>query len=76
MVVQLALAVVAGLLSEGVPPAPVLVAISGVSALAAVAIALSLRVRSLAAVGLVRVPVRTVLSASDSAWSCGWSPAS
>jgi len=61
VVVQLALAVVAGLLSEGVPPAPVLVAISGVSALAAVAIALSLRVRSLAAVGLVRVPVRTVL---------------
>ena len=61
VVVQLALAVVAGLLSEGVPSAPVLVAISGVSALAAVAIALSLRVRSLAAVGLVRVPVRTVL---------------
>ncbi|WP_433033711.1 lysostaphin resistance A-like protein [Actinomycetospora sp. CA-053990] len=61
VVVQLALAVVAGLLSEGVPPAPVLVAISGVSALAAVAIALSLRVRSFAAVGLVRVPVRTVL---------------
>ncbi|GAA4765474.1 CPBP family intramembrane glutamic endopeptidase [Actinomycetospora chibensis] len=61
VVVQLALAVVAGLLSEGVPSAPVLVAISGVSALAAVAIALSLRVRSRAAVGLVRVPVRTVL---------------
>lgn len=61
VVVQLALAVVAGLLSEGVPSAPVLVAISGVSALAAVAIALSLRARSLAAVGLVRVPVRTVL---------------
>ena len=61
VVVQLALAVVAGLLSEGVPPAPVLVAISGASALAAVAIAVALRVRSFASVGLVRPTPRTVL---------------
>jgi uncharacterized protein len=61
IVVQLALAVVAGLLSDGVPPAPVLVAISGASAFAAVAIAVGLRVRTFASVGLVRPTPRTVL---------------
>jgi membrane protease YdiL (CAAX protease family) len=54
VVLQIGLFVPIGLLSEGMPPAPLLVAVSGVSALGAVAIALSLRVRSPAAVGLVR----------------------
>jgi hypothetical protein len=60
VVLQLALFVVAGLLWEGVPPSPVLVTVSAVSALGAVAIALSLRVRRPAAVGLVRPQLRTV----------------
>lgn len=57
---QLVMAVAAGLLSEGLPPAPVLVGISAASAFGAVAIALTLRVRSLAAVGLVRPTLRAL----------------
>lgn len=55
---QLALFVAVGLLSQGTPPAPVLVAVSAASAFGAVAIALVLRVRSPAAVGLVRPTLR------------------
>ncbi|MEJ2860962.1 CPBP family intramembrane glutamic endopeptidase [Actinomycetospora flava] len=55
---QLVLAVAIGLLSEGVPPAPVLVGVSAASAFGAVAIALAPRVRSAAAVGLVRPTLR------------------
>ncbi|MEJ2886032.1 CPBP family intramembrane glutamic endopeptidase [Actinomycetospora aeridis] len=57
---QLALFVAVGLLSEGTPPAPLLVAVSAASALGAVAIALALRVRAPAAVGLVRPPLRGI----------------
>jgi membrane protease YdiL (CAAX protease family) len=60
VVLQLALFVAVGLLSEGTPPSPVLVAVSAASAFGAVAIALALRVRSPAAVGLVRTAPRTV----------------
>lgn len=55
---QLALFVAVGVLSQGTPPAPVLVAVSAASAFGAVAIALVLRVRSPAAVGLVRPTLR------------------
>jgi membrane protease YdiL (CAAX protease family) len=58
VVLQLALFVVAGLLSEGTPAGPVLVAVSAASAFGAVAIALALRVRRVAAVGLVRTHAR------------------
>lgn len=58
VVLQIGLFVPIGLLTEGSPPAPLLVAVSGASALGAVAIALALRVRSIAAVGLVRPTVR------------------
>lgn len=57
---QLVLFVVVGLLSEGTPPSPVLVAVSAASAFGAVAVALALRVRRPAAVGLVRPRARTV----------------
>jgi membrane protease YdiL (CAAX protease family) len=57
---QLALFVVVGLLSEGTPPSPVLVAVSAASAFGAVAIALALRVRRVSAVGLVRPPARQI----------------
>jgi len=55
---QLALFVAVGVLSEGTPPAPVLVAVSAASAFGAVAIAVALRVRSAASVGLVRPTLR------------------
>ncbi|MDD7941899.1 type II CAAX endopeptidase family protein [Actinomycetospora lutea] len=58
---QLALFVAVGLLAEGTPSAPVLVGVSATSAFGAVAIALALRVRSPAAVGLVR-PTRRGLA--------------
>jgi membrane protease YdiL (CAAX protease family) len=61
VVLQIGLFIPIGLLSEGSPPAPLLVAVSGASALGAVAIAVALRVRSPAAVGLVRTTARTVL---------------
>jgi membrane protease YdiL (CAAX protease family) len=57
---QLGLFVAVGLLAEGTPPSPVLVAVSAASAFGAVAIALALRVRSPGAVGLVRPPPRTL----------------
>lgn len=57
---QLALFVAVGLLAEGTPPAPVLVGVSAASAFGAVAIALVLRVRTPAAVGLVRPTLRGV----------------
>ena len=60
VVLQIGLFLPAALLAEGDPPAPLLVGISGASALGAVAIALALRVRSPAAVGLVRTSARTV----------------
>ncbi|WP_433801471.1 lysostaphin resistance A-like protein [Actinomycetospora sp. CA-084318] len=63
-VVYVAIQVLAGfaLISAtgALPPAPVLLAISAVSAFGAVAVALLLRVRSLAALGMRRVPWRTV----------------
>lgn len=58
---QLAMFLVVGLLSEGAPPSPVLVAVSAASAFGAVAIALSLRVRRVAAVGLVRTEPRRIV---------------
>ena len=60
VVLQVALFVVVGLLSEGTPPAPVLVAVSAASAFGAVALALALRVRRVSAVGLVRTSLRQV----------------
>ena len=60
VVLQIGLFLPVALLSEGDPPAPLLVGISGASALGAVAIALALRVRTPAAVGLVRTGARTV----------------
>ena len=60
VVLQIGLFLPIGLLSEGTPPAPALVAVSGLSALGAVAIAVALRVRSPAAVGLVRPGARLV----------------
>jgi len=60
VVLQIGLFVPIGLLSEGTPPAPLLVAVSAASALGAVAIAVALRVRSSAAVGLVRPAARTL----------------
>ena len=62
VVLQVALGAVAVVLGGGVlPPAPWLVGLSAVSALGAVAITTSLRVRSLAAIGLRRVSPRLVL---------------
>ena len=58
---QIALFVAVGLLAQGTPPSPVLVAGSAVSAYGAVALALALRVRRPAAVGLVRPERRTIL---------------
>jgi uncharacterized protein len=60
VVLQIGLFLPVALLSEGDPSAPLLVAVSGASALGAVAIALALRVRSPAAVGLVRTGARTI----------------
>jgi membrane protease YdiL (CAAX protease family) len=60
VVLQIGLFLPVALLAKGDPPAPLLVGISGASALGAVAIAVALRVRSPAAVGLVRTGARTV----------------
>ncbi|GLZ46118.1 hypothetical protein Acsp06_23030 [Actinomycetospora sp. NBRC 106375] len=60
VVLQVALFVAVGVVTEGTPPAPVLVAVSGASAFGAVGLALLLRVRRLSAVGVVRTPWRTV----------------
>jgi hypothetical protein len=64
VVIQVALGLAVVLASGGRDPsAPWLVAVSAVSAFGAVGAAVSLRVRSLAAVGVRRVRVRTVLLA-------------